>query len=828
MRFLIVLLLAVCAWAAPTIQTVCASGCTTANLQTAINTAAAANSGPQIIVLTAGENFDTSGGFTLPARSGSYTGWITLRSSRISELPGKTRVAPADVAKMATIRLTSGAYNTPMYTTGHPSAYWRLEGLEFTLSTTGLNNYGRLIELGTGYQDQTALEPSQVSHHFVIDRCYFHGIAFDNGPRDGILVNADNVEILNSYISEIKRDNDESHALLAYSLHGPLLVRNTFHGGAAIGSLVGGAGSASATIQPNNLQFLGNHYQGTPTHRALRYAGDPQGTSLPGTGAAAQSYWKTDTSEFYMRDSWASGWYKIATGITGNVCVDGDFWENTTGPTYFTCTGGVWVSAGGNRTITGGTYGTFTHFWSKNRFELKKATGALVEGNLIENCFSPTDQSQGCGAFLFNWVTDQDGPWATIREINATNNLIRRVVNLTNEGTIGSSRIAYFTHRNPRAISLNNNLVQDGNNPGVVTGLNKVTLYYSPPLSSWFGGTGILGHSYGRLTHNTLINPLASTNFFPYGLVFSEGTTVGWTVSDNIFETGNTSYTFTWNGNPGCDALDDQWTSGSFKKNVVVQLGESVAAATPARYDTSDCQTWAFPWKRSGTGVRNAPDSASITGGVLTIDFGAAEGAGHGLLQGTKIKLAGWTPAGLNTTYTVPRLWCSSGSTLTAQYYQRTLCLPTAETGAVTPGTIEASVSYTDYSALNFRLAGTSVYKSWATDGSDPGANQDVVEWATAAASSGADNPYLDFRVRAIVPTDDGATFRYTAYSTAACTWRASSTRAFSDDLGSWGSETRIGRDGAITVTGLSSDTSYWFRVTCDSRIRDGQFVTTH
>ena len=58
-------------WAAPAVTTVCASGCDQSSLQIAINNAAAANSGPQVIVLKAGETFDTASGFTLPTRSGS-------------------------------------------------------------------------------------------------------------------------------------------------------------------------------------------------------------------------------------------------------------------------------------------------------------------------------------------------------------------------------------------------------------------------------------------------------------------------------------------------------------------------------------------------------------------------------------------------------------------------------------------------------------------------------------------------------------------------------------------------------------------------------------
>jgi hypothetical protein len=824
MRIIVLIFACALVWGAPTIQTVT----TGAELQTAINTAAAADSGPQIIVLTAGNNFDTAGGFTLPARSGSYTGWITLRSSRISELPGKTRVVPADSAKMATLRVTAGGYAPVMYTSGHPSAYWRLEGLEFTLSTTSLSNQGWLVGIGAG-TDAGETEPSLVSHHFVVDRCYIHGIAFDNGPRDGIRVNGDDVEVLNSYISEIKRDDTETHGILGYSLNGPVLIRNTFVGGASIGSLIGGANASNVSIQPSNVQFLGNHYQGTPTHRALRFVGAPQGTAAPSGAGVAQTYWKTDTSEFYVYGS--AAWRLVATGITGNVCMDGDFWSDTSGPTHYICSGGVWTSTGADRTITGGTP-PFTAFASKNRFELKKVTGALVEGNLIENCFSPTTGQQTCSAFLLNWVTDQDQPWSTLRNITIRNNLIRRTGQMYVEGVIDSPRRGDFLQRWPRENMAENNLVQDGNNPGILQAINRLSYYNVPPVTTGLGGVGVNGFDGSRFIHNTVINPLASENFWPNSFVYGEaGTAAGRNMSDNIFEVGGLSNAAYWLDHAGCSGFDEHWPKHNLKNNVLVHLGHQLDSSVPGWFDFADCRTWATSWKRSGAGVSNPIYSASIAAGVLTIRFGTGPDdywKGHGLLQGTKVKLSGWTPAGLNGTYTIPRLWCGSGSTITAQSYQPTLCLPTAETGAVTPGTIEASIDYTDYAALNFRLAATSAYKGWATDGSDPGANQDMVEWATATAASGTDNPYLDFRVRSITPTSDGAVFRYTAYSTAACTWRASSTRAFSDNLGSWGSETRIGRDGSITVTGLTSNTGYWYRMTCDSKIRDGEVVTTH
>jgi hypothetical protein len=150
-----------------------------------------------------------------------------------------------------------------------------------------------------------------------------------------------------------------------------------------------------------------------------------------------------------------------------------------------------------------------------------------------------------------------------------------------------------------------------------------------------------------------------------------------------------------------------------------------------------------------------------------------------------------------------------------------------APPGTYTGVALEASADFVNYSAKNFRLAPTSQYKHWATDGSDPGANQDVVEWATEYAESGQDNPYLDFGVKTFLPAPQGGEFRWTAYSNGSCAWMISPTRAFASSVGTV-SQSRAGRYGVATVTGLSRNSAYWYKITCEGgRYRDGEFVTT-
>lgn len=101
MKQLIALLLSFSVLHSATI-TVCASGCTTTSVQTALNTAV----GGDIVEITAGETFE--GAFTLPFRTDS--GVVKVRSSRWAELsPVGYRVAAATAALMPKLQATNAS-----------------------------------------------------------------------------------------------------------------------------------------------------------------------------------------------------------------------------------------------------------------------------------------------------------------------------------------------------------------------------------------------------------------------------------------------------------------------------------------------------------------------------------------------------------------------------------------------------------------------------------------------------------------------------------------------------------------------------------------------
>jgi hypothetical protein len=118
-----------------------------------------------------------------------------------------------------------------------------------------------------------------------------------------------------------------------------------------------------------------------------------------------------------------------------------------------------------------------------------------------------------------------------------------------------------------------------------------------------------------------------------------------------------------------------------------------------------------------------------------------------------------------------------------------------------------------------------SAYQGKSTEGLDPGADIDMVEWATAGAVGGSYPAYLDMRVRSIAPGSTTVTIHYTAPTTAACTAVISNSPTFSQDIGT-DTHSRVGKDGKVVVTGLDPFTNYNVRLRCDGYRVEERFRT--
>src|SRR5690349_9916741 len=112
------------------------------DLQAAIN---AAQSGDTIII-EAGAVY--SGGFVLPNKPG--VGFITIQSSRASELPVGTQVSPAQASLLAALRNSTVDTAAPVIKTSPGSHHWRLIGLDIATATSA--RVYDLFQIGTSTQ----------------------------------------------------------------------------------------------------------------------------------------------------------------------------------------------------------------------------------------------------------------------------------------------------------------------------------------------------------------------------------------------------------------------------------------------------------------------------------------------------------------------------------------------------------------------------------------------------------------------------------------------------------------------------------------------------
>jgi hypothetical protein len=117
-------------------------------------------------------------------------------------------------------------------------------------------------------------------------------------------------------------------------------------------------------------------------------------------------------------------------------------------------------------------------------------------------------------------------------------------------------------------------------------------------------------------------------------------------------------------------------------------------------------------------------------------------------------------------------------------------------------------------------------YQGTGSDGRDPGADIDFVNWATAGAATGAANPFLDMKIRSIQATSNSATLYVTAPSSQACAVELSQSNRFDSLRGSVG-YLQTGKDLRANVSGLTPGTYYFVRVRCDGYQLESTLLTS-
>ena len=334
---IILFIIAAASLVAQQTYTVCASGCSYNNLQTAITQAQTYQDGtscvPVHLVLTAGETF--SGNFTLPAKTCAQ--YVRIRSSKVNELPDGVRVVAADATKMAKLIAPNDAINATIRTVGTSgTGYWALEGLEISSPAAQSGALYQFTTVGLPEDSTGEKQLSMTPHHIVIDRCWIHGVTDVEGPQRCIGAHGRNIEVTNSRIENCKfNSGGDSQGIFIQNGPGPMEFINNYIEGGSENVLIGqGPGNSSIPwLTQRNLRFLGNH--------------------------------------FFKRRAWK---YSEGSGVpTWTPCLDGEKYRNTSGGQWYICNSNVWSTTSNQSRV-----------FVKNLFEWKEGQNTTIEGNSFD------------------------------------------------------------------------------------------------------------------------------------------------------------------------------------------------------------------------------------------------------------------------------------------------------------------------------------------------------------------------------------------------------------------------------------------------------------
>lgn len=198
------------------------------------------------IILEAGASY--KGPFKLPNKTGQE--FITIRSSApADQLPAPgVRLDPAKYSS-ALPKLEPGVKGMPVLSTAAGAHNFRFIAVEFEPTIEGLYN---IIQIGSG--EERKLE--DIPYNIEFDQVYIHGSPTD-GQRRGIAANGRSIKIRNSYLSDIKREGEESQAIALWATDGNIEIVNNYLEAAAENILFGGAFNNLGLV-PSNIIVRSN------------------------------------------------------------------------------------------------------------------------------------------------------------------------------------------------------------------------------------------------------------------------------------------------------------------------------------------------------------------------------------------------------------------------------------------------------------------------------------------------------------------------------------------------------------------------------------------
>ena len=199
------------------------------------------------IVLEAGQVYE--GPITLPVKSGSE--FVTIQSSRISELPEGVRVTPSQANLLA--KLTSAEKSAAVVKTDAGAHHYKFIGIEFSTANAEVVVHD-LIRFG----DAATTSLDDVPHHLVIDRSYIHGFPTQDVQR-GISLNSAATDITNSYISDIHGKGYDTQAICGWNGPGPFKIINNYLEAAGENIMFGGSDPKIRDLVPADIEIRDNY-----------------------------------------------------------------------------------------------------------------------------------------------------------------------------------------------------------------------------------------------------------------------------------------------------------------------------------------------------------------------------------------------------------------------------------------------------------------------------------------------------------------------------------------------------------------------------------------
>lgn len=278
--------------------------------------AALAKSAPgDVIVLDAGATY--SGGFQLPPKDNPQQKWIYVVSSAITKLPAGKRVGPDDAASMAKIVTPSVAAT---FQVNGGANHWRLAGLELTTNSSYCTNGRCSSYFLVGSQSH----PTPLPDSMVIDRCYVHGDA-THDMQTGVVGNASNYAVIDSYFGDIHSACCDSQAFAAYDTPGPIKVVNNYLEAAGENVMFGGSGGNANRGVPSDIEIRNNYLIKPLAWAAPGMSLPPNRTMVVKNAFELKSAQRVLFDSNVIENVWAAGQIGYAIVLTVRASQSGDF-----------------------------------------------------------------------------------------------------------------------------------------------------------------------------------------------------------------------------------------------------------------------------------------------------------------------------------------------------------------------------------------------------------------------------------------------------------------------------------------------------------------------